>query len=232
MAEIDKPQSFNKDHTINHDRDREPQLMGIILDWAKHLPPSPQGVIDLAAGFGVEVKELLTASIPCLGQDSSNYMIQHACTPIREGLAEDLSQYAVNQFGGALLKDSWIFLSPNQRTNMLKGLKQILVPQGSLLTISELNPEYFTRYQAKLGIFKYSTDSYAEFVIKTKNLRDHGLLKYLSTPSDTETLAEQSGFIFELIQQYDEKNPLAEESRWHGKLNLKSGFVAVLTKKG
>lgn len=225
MVEIDKPQRFEEAHL-----EYTPQscLMEIIFDWAKKLPPSPQGIIDLVAGYGIEVEQLRSHGIPCLGQDASSYMIQHACTPLlRLGTAENLQQYPDRAFSGAFLKDSWILLSPLQRVAMLKHLRRVLITDGSLLIVSELKPEYTACYFANQDYLTYSNPNYAEWKAEVNRLKRNskiGSLFYLSTPGNTRKYAQGQGFTFELVCQFSKDDILAKESRWAHS----PGFIAQL----
>lgn len=64
-----------------------------------------------------------------------------------------------------------------------------------------------------------------------KQFIEPNLLLYRSTTSDTQLLAEELGFSFQLLDVYDESHPLARESRWCYD-PFEPGFIAVLTKKG
>lgn len=230
MAEIDQPQPLET--KVNYRS--EPMSREIIFDWASQLPSSPLGIIDLAAGFGGEVKQLKNAGFTCIGQDTSQFAVDRAICKIQKGDAEKLDHFPPNSFSGALLKDTWLVLSPLQRSQMLLNLQNVLVNQGSLFIRSEISPEYVIRYKpaglhaTRDGSFKCSTMD--ELIIQYQRLKQKNshieLLIYKSSIYNTQRIARKHGFDFGLIQQFSEENALAKENRWDDQ----AGFIAKLTK--
>jgi hypothetical protein len=235
MVEIDQPQPLET--KVNYRS--EPITRQIIFNWASQLPSSPLGIIDLAAGFGREVKQLKSKDFTCIGQDTSQFMVNHAICEIQKGDAEKLDHFPPDSFSGALLKDTLYVLSSLQKSQMLLNLQNVLVNQGSLLILSEINPEYIILYNPILykpsgihlfrdGSFKCSTIE--KFITRYQQLKQENSyirqLTYKNTPFSTQRIARRHGFDFELIQQFSEEDALAKENRWTDE----AGFIAKLTK--
>ena len=231
MAEIDRPQPFEA-HKLRYEP--QPELMKHILEWSKSLPQSPGGILDLAAGYGIEVQELLRLGINCTAQDDSEAMIQHALVKVIRGTAEDLSQHPDNFFSGALLKDTWVFLSPLQRQQMFSGLNQTLVSGGSLFIQSQKQTKFYLEYSLnhneKMSLSAGSYQDFLTIAAMVRRFTEPDLLLYQSTPNETELLAKEFGFSFQLLSEYNINHPLAKESRWCDD-PPEPGFIAVLTKK-
>lgn len=138
-VEFDRPQT-NFSHCLEYSP--QPELMRLIFSWVDSLPKGKNPIINLASGYGIEARELGLKGIVCDCQDSSWPMINASVIKVNYGLAEELDAYPLNYYRGALLKDAWVFLSPQQRQKMLQGLQKILLPGGSLLIVSEINNIY------------------------------------------------------------------------------------------
>src|SRR3972149_1944422 len=142
-VELNRPQT---DFSLCLDYKPQPELMKLIFNWVGGLPAAPVTTIDLAGGYGIETRELALKGIASVCQDASWAMITGAVSKVNYGKAEELESYPKNNFGGALLKDAWVFLSPGQRQKMLQGLQRILVPGGSLLIASEVKDTFRISY--------------------------------------------------------------------------------------
>ena len=227
MIEIDQPQE-NFSRNLNYEP--QPRLMQIMLQWIRGLPQEPTNIVDLAAGYGIEAQELTRQGIACICQDASAAMIENAVIPIQYGQVEALN-YPMAAFRGALLKDTLIFLSPQQRSMMMCGLKRILSPQGSLLVVSETAPLYIIQYFNQLGDSDYCR--YPDFTsMKEKYLQliaEGSIIKrliYQTQPTQLMELARQHGFTYQSIVSYTANDTLVAENRW----TKNPGFIAQLTK--
>lgn len=231
MIEIDQPQN---NFSLNLNYEPQPALMPVIFQWIRELPQESNTIIDLAAGYGIEAQELARQGIICVCQDASSAMIQNAVMPVKYGQAESLVQYPDHEFSGALLKDTWVFLSPKQRQQMLQQLNRILTQKGSLLIISETFPEFAIDY---LPSGLHATNHATSKCPTIKSLYDeyHRLLKenvtikqiiYKSTPQNTQAVARKNHYNFNFILKYSENDTFANESRWL----KRAGFIAKLTK--
>lgn len=215
----------------------QPELMKLVFNWVGGLPAAPVPVIDLAAGYGIEARELALKGIVCTCQDADWAMIQNAVSKVGYGKAEELEGHPENHFGGALLKDTWVCLSPNQRQKMLQSLKRILVPGGSLLISSEIQTTFVISFSPGILLVSdnhyYSCQTLSELEVYYSQLHEAKdfiqSIAYKSTVDDTRAIATKSGFNFQLLKQYGESDPLSYESRWFQE--PKPGFIAVLTKK-
>lgn len=231
MREIGEPQPFCETHI---DYNPEPNMMGNIIAWARDLPVSSAGILDAAAGYGVDIQELRQLGIQCIGQDASDYMVKHSCTDLQVGVAENLSRFSDNIFGGILLKHAWVFLSPEQRRSMLFHAHRVLVPGGSMLVISEFASRYVVLYHAKNTTvdhsLNYQNKDYNEWKTTVKALsqtQEMVLYSYRSAPGDIQSSAKKLGFDFSLLGKFTQNNSLARESRW---VRIR-GFIAKLTSR-
>ncbi len=231
-AELNQPQT---DFSLCLDYKPQPELMKLIFNWVKDLPAAPVTIIDLAGGYGIEAKELALKGIVCASQDASWSMINGAVSKVNYGCAEELDGYPEGNFGGALLKDAWVFLSPSQRQKMLQGLQRILVPGGSLLIASEVKDSFRISYLSRnsQGVSRESLtcQSLAELetnffqLAKNKDACIQTIF-YTSTAADTKAYAERLGFSCKILAEYNTSNIMARENRWSND----AGFIAKLTK--
>ncbi|HUD19750.1 MAG TPA: class I SAM-dependent methyltransferase [Patescibacteria group bacterium] len=220
MIECEKPQLFISASQNSRMFEPQPRCMDIIKDWARLCPPSPLGILDLAAGYGVEVQALKDEGIPVIGQEGSSDMRKHAVTKLYNGLVEDLHLHQDGAFGGALLKDTLIFLTPKQREFMFTGVRRILTPGGSFLIISEL-------YDLD-DVIRNSSDNIWVFAYDEKegrNYKKQVISRTICTPEKVEQYAKKYNFSYELVRSYGRDDPLARENRWMAH----DGFITKLT---
>lgn len=234
--EVDKPQLFREGHIH---LEPQSQLMELILDWAKKLPFSQLGVLDLAAGYGVEAKKLSQEGIQSIAVEGSSYMLEHGVhDDMRLGLVEEI-EFPKASFGGILLKDTWVLLSPTQRHQMLEGVERVLVSNGSLLIISELHKNHSASYlinkdesdPKSLNVDNYpSFEAWKEALALLVQCRNREALItgicYQTTLEDTMDWAAKFGFNCEMLMEHGESHQLAQENEW---IKTK-GFIAKFTK--
>ncbi len=213
----------------------EPLHFAYILDWARGLPKSEKGVLDLAAGRGFEVVGLRNEGIKAFGIDQTQRMVQEKVTPfIMHGEATNPPIHD-NSISGAILKDAILFFSPEDRKRMLLALQKSLVPGGSLLILSELSDALRIRYLS--GKSKWPAHEafdvsearhWAKYVKKLQDTGDEVVsVEFPSVPEDIRQLALENGFTFHLLESYKFGSPLAEERRWS---KNKPGYICVLEK--
>ena len=235
VVEINKPQ-LKFENNLKY----EPQinLMAVIFTWARQLPKSEGGIIDLAAGYGIEAQELTHQGVKCYCQDASSRMVDCAVMPVKVNEAENLGIYPKNHFGGALLKDTLIFLSPQQREKMLDGLNRILISQGSLLIISEIETRYGIQYYQQKNNDITVGRNYQHFQTfsQLETYYQHLMTNYYQveqilykvSKKELANLAKKYHFQYTKVTDYQPGSNLALENRW----TSDAGFIAVLTKKG
>jgi hypothetical protein len=133
---------------------------------------------------------------------------------------EDLHLHQDGAFGGALLKDTLIFLTPKQREFMFTGVRRILTPGGSFLIISEL-------YDLD-DVIRNSSDNIWVFAYDEKegrNYKKQVISRTICTPEKVEQYAKKYNFSYELVRSYGRDDPLARENRWMAH----DGFITKLT---
>jgi len=207
----------------------------IMLDWARKQPASPLGFIDVASGLGIEAKTLFDNGFPSIAQDPSAEMVKHNVHGFaRVGNAHQLD-YPDSSFSGILIKDAWLFLSPEQRLAFLQEAKRTLVDDGSVLLQSERADVHRGRYLPKesqisqtLSSFDFS--SYQEWLNKIAEMQKDGdsfyAIEYACLPEDVEKLTSHIGLQPTTRAEYDSKHSLATQSRWV----KRSGFILELKK--
>lgn len=226
-----QPQTFSANENFRN----QPLVRKIIFNWAQRLPGSPIKILDLAAGFATDAFILNQQGVRCFAQDNSFDMIDSDYNQgnVFAGAAEALA-FPSNTLSGALLKDSLIFISPDQRQQALQELKRVLIPGGSLLVISEINHQYDIRYRPA-GLHACNNQSlkcptFETFIFHLNRLKqENAELQGFEFPCDhkeIQCLAQQYRFNYQLIRVYSENHPLAKENRWGGL----AGFIAKLTK--
>ena len=234
--EVDKPQLFREVHRY---LEPEPALLALIMEWARRLPLSDLGILDLAAGYGIEALELNKDGFNCIAQEGSEYMVKNSVyDDIRLGLVEEID-FPKESFGGVLLKDAWVLQSPIQRESMLAGARDVLVGGGSLLVISERCDDHIATYledydernPQEVRKLEYgSFDAWKAAVTKLSSKPREEILitgiAYLSTALDMKLWADKYGFNTTILRKFDKTDELAQENRWI----KKDGFVAELTK--
>ncbi|MDD2822543.1 MAG: class I SAM-dependent methyltransferase [Candidatus Daviesbacteria bacterium] len=232
-------QAFEAAHFIG-DKDREEtEFHPFLLEWASRLPKSSLGFIDVAAGAGFEARLLANNGYPCIAQDPSEEVARiskHQVT--RVGKAEEL-EFKDASFSGVLMKDSWMFLSPEQKQIFMTEAFRVLVPGGSVLLQSQREDAHRAWYMPnksdiiqKLSSFdflKYGDSWYEKWLEAVVDLQKEGeiyIIEYSCMPNDTENLANQAGLLRKNLTEYGWNHPLAVKNRWE----RSGGFIIELQK--
>jgi len=203
----------------------------VIGPWLRRLPESTGGVLDLAAGQGIEAQFISEQGVPCTTIEPSAFLRKNSYyRHIKKGSVATLD-FPPNSFGGVLLKDALIFISPNDREKMMSSVRRLLVGGGSFLIISELNSTLRIRYlpngsqypQSETYARKKVKDHWQEAIAETaKSGKIYGT-EYEATVEGIMRLAQQYGFNISAYE-YSVAHPIAQENRWV----QKTGFVAEI----
>lgn len=229
---IGLPQSFDGVANL-HKNEVGPKTAEVILNWAGTLPKSRGGIVDLAAGQGIEASMLAGKGYRVLGIEISDFMIQNSYHG--EMIRGDLTNLKLrqNSYSGALLKDAWIFLPIEKRLKFLGAVKKALVKDGSLLIISQMSDTRAhlvpigSRYPTK--ILRNDFRTYEEWIRNIEKQQNMGsnvfAIEYESEPNGIIELAKKVGFKAS-IEEYGYRSALSQENRW---IEM-SGFIAKLKK--
>jgi ubiquinone/menaquinone biosynthesis C-methylase UbiE len=215
----------------------QPLINKYIDDWINILL-SPKKVVDLTAGFGIDGQRLSRQQkISTFSMDRSFQVISHLPSnevPRIVAAAEN-PPFSESSFSGAILKDSLLFMSDLQRSQCFKNLNKVLVPNGSILVISELVEKFSVHYQAK---FPFGSSPQTAYLSTKQELRKYvseiksmnfKIMHYVFPVSINSLFvqAEKHGYQFSILEEYDQKEPLAKDNRW----SSEPGFIALMTKK-
>lgn len=204
--------------TINH-----------ISPWIGSLPGNR--LLDVSSGQGIESVMATKRNCKVVAQDISKSMLSASYYSGDKvvGCAEVLP-YKDKSFDGILIKDTWVFLSPESRMETLNEAFRVLRDSGSALLISE---------KTNMRVWRQDEEgklAYREIYPANDNWKDvfeDCLEKYdfsFIFQADSESLiqnAKEVGFCPILREQYSFDSPLAKENRW---MNNRGGFVVELKK--
>ncbi len=203
----------------------------IVLPWLRRLPTSPSGVLDLAAGQGIEAQFISEQGMSCTAIEPSAFLRKNSYyRHIKNGSVATLD-FPQNSFGGVLLKDALIFIPPDDREKMMSSVRRLLVGGGSFLIISEQNSTLRIRYvpngsqypQSEAYDWESVKDHWQEAIAETaKSGKIYGI-EYVATVECVMRLAQQYGFNVSAYE-YSVAHQIAQENRWV----QKAGFVAEI----
>ncbi|PIS15970.1 hypothetical protein COT62_00935 [Candidatus Roizmanbacteria bacterium CG09_land_8_20_14_0_10_41_9] len=216
-----------------HYNETEPTFTGnFLLPWAMNL--RGRSILDVTSGQGIEARWLNDRGFHIVAQDycmkllDSGYHAERVCA-----CAETLP-YGDQSFHGVLTKDALIFLSPEQRVNLLSEANRVLVRGGSLLIRTEsltncMRVHYLD--EAHGPVKEVFTDDGSRWRENVRKIAmEYGEVLWVEFPTTSESLeqlAAQRGFDYELLSRFNHDDNLAKESRWIGY----GGFIAKLGKK-
>lgn len=204
----------------------------LILSWANGLPTSPKGILDLAAGQGIESQLLSSGGHRVEAYDISSDMVKGGSFKVNQ---KDITKLRLkrNSYSGALIKDSWVFISPDERLKVLSMLRNALVTSGSLLVITQTSSgranlvPHDSSYP--LSIPQGDFSSIEEWARKIKQEKSLGgkvfSIEFETNQTEFFGLASRTGFRCRLTP-YDSHSVLAQENRWL----KREGLIVVLTK--
>lgn len=210
-----------------------------ILPWAQSLPEGP--LLDLAGGQGFESQSLADAGFDVTLVDrsaallhSSQYSVDHEAGTRSKAIRAEMQNlpFPDGHFSGVLLKDVWIFLSPQARIEALNEMKRVLKDGGSILLISQLGNYGRIRFMPSNMSYpvKESCNTQEEMDKMLAGLVKSGdkivSVEYFSNVPDTTKYAQQVGLAPSVVQEYDREDPLAKENRWIAE----AGYIMKLEK--
>jgi ubiquinone/menaquinone biosynthesis C-methylase UbiE len=203
-----------------------------LLRWANALPASPSGIIDLAAGQGIEAFFLNQAGFKCFAVDASQLMISHSFVPDMARLGNAFKLAEPNDtYGGVLLKDALIFFSPPQRILLFEEAYRILIPGGRIIIISEEISTFAQVYSPDTGVtsnywmnsskpsmFTKNKSNYESWLNAIYSAEANGAIvdsvEWGTDLGDTVLLAENKGFRTVSAIRYNSDDPQLQGSVW------------------
>lgn len=208
-----------------------PLFNELLLQWCSTIPNFR--ILDLAAGSGFEANYLAKMTGGEITAQDSNSEVWDKVYPVRYGTVDKLN-YPRRHFGRVLLKDTLVFLNPEERARMMKEVTKVVSNGGSFLIASQMGSSHIAYVMEGSNVWSVPSidfnneDDWADYV--TNQVVYGGLrlisIEYKSTPDDLIFLAQQSGLRVNSYFIYDHSDALARENRWIHK----SGFVIDLRK--
>ena len=204
----------------------------LILNWAKSLPKSENGILDLAAGQGIESALLANNGYRVTAYDRSIQMSKNAYFGVH--IADITKLHPKNNsYSGVLIKDALIFIPSPDLPDMFRNLKAGLIRGGSIMIISQTatSRAHLIPHDSNLPISvpKNDFDSIVAWLKKVRDEVKSGgqiiSIEFESNPQEISKTAKAAGFSSE-VSSYSRNSPLARENRWIAT----DGFVAILKK--
>lgn len=112
-----------------------PHTSRVIDNWIQTLPEGD--LLDLAAGQGIESAYMNRIHSRRVSAYDTALSMRHNAVYTVENANIFKMHYGRESYAGALIKDAWVFFSPNDRTGLLQNLYKGLIRGGSVLIMSE-----------------------------------------------------------------------------------------------
>lgn len=213
----------------SRNRTEEPAIADMLAQWTRSLPPSEGGIIDLSAGPGSDIASLHALGFQVVAQDADPVMVTQSKIPSNTRLGDvtrlpDPDTY----FSGAICKDTLVFLSPWQRTQMFYEVHRTLVPSGRLWVLSEVSGENCAYIKSDRKIYSFidislrvaqdSRETYEEWIQKVKHkCGKRGIIDtihYAVDPAEFCQLGTQTGFRVVSYTRHESHSAIARQNRW------------------
>lgn len=203
----------------------------VIVPWQGALPKEPHRVLDICTGPGLEAVALKSLGWTPVVVDLSLSVLTTSLVADRALADAAALPFPAAQFAGVLMKDAWVFLSPEEKALAMEGLSRTLVPGGSAVIASQRSD----------ALRIYSVPGGSQFPIRETFLTEEGWqerlaheqhqgrvfnLEFVSLPDPTIELARRNGLTPMALLNYSVESPLAADNRWLAA----SGFVITLQK--
>lgn len=205
----------------------------LIIGWADSLPESAKGVLDLAAGQGIESALLTSKGYRVTSYDASPDMVNRSYFGVKLANITSL-RFSRNSYSGALIKDAWVLIPPTDRSRILTNVAKALTKNGSVLIISQaattraIIVPHDSGYPISIPLHHFqSKEDWLKKI--NQEIKDGGKVisvEFECSPEGLEKMARTSGLSC-TANNYPADSSMARENRWI----QTSGFVAILTKK-
>lgn len=226
-------ESARRYHTLNVSPEEEPFTIEkssceqpvvrnqILLPWARSLRDGDEWIIDLGAGIGGEARWLSEQGYKTFAVEPSKTLSEKNMNKyIAQGYAEDVaSLFLENSAKGAYIKDCLLWMSPEQREQMLDGLGKVIIPNGTLLIITQ-EIEFMADWYSYKGSFVPKTasfDSNENWIQKLKEVGyndDFGRIYFSCMPDEVNEMCKGTQFELAKVTRYGKDSPLSQENRW------------------
>lgn len=199
----------------------------VILPWVEGIPRKPGKVLDIGGGVGIEARVLTEKGFDVLNLDVSSDSLKASLHDRNVQARVAQIPFADGSFSGALLKDVFVLLPPAAREQFFSEVKRVLVTGGSLLVVSELNPDLRIHYMvpdSKYPLRAAFPDQtgWSSKLAGLKDVQELIGVEFISTPDEVRRLAERNGFTLRLLKEYGPRDPFVSENR----LAKRGGFMA------
>lgn len=204
----------------------------LLGSWAKNLPTSSHGILDMAAGLGIESKLLHDMGHDVTAYDRSQHMRAGAIYNVKSG---DMTNVRLrnSSYSGALIKDAWVFMDDNSREKTLSNIFPALVSGGSILIISQLSDNrvhiipYDSKFPIKVLESDFSEKRAWERYLKEEVSRGGKVIAVeYETNNETMLLEGKNAGLKVTVETFGFNSALAQENRWRKTHQV----VAVMTK--
>lgn len=215
---------FTPSETISQDVRQHTLFKRRILPWAADLMGAT--VLDAATGDGYYANLLAQYNFNVIAQDISEKMVKRTTTesspPDKLVASADLLPYRDSSVNGILLKDTIVFFHPEMREKMFQEFSRVLSPEGSVLIISELQPNdkiklITSKTRGRYGIDIPSTEDWRR-AAKQISMEVADVVSILF-PTSADVLKQQAQVYFDVAESTILYNNFhqTEGSEWHNR---------------
>jgi SAM-dependent methyltransferase len=188
-------------------------------------------ILDLMGGKGIESSILDDLDLATFNIDVNSNQITEAKNKYKLLGISSALPFAANSISGIICKDAWVFQPPEVQINIIREVKRVLIPGGTMLFQSQLGDAYRVHYipdgSRYPQIETFSNDEKWEECLKVLDERDYIFSQeYVVTPGSMSNLCGRVGLSWELLDSYSYSSQIASENRW---IPGRSGFIGQIT---